>query len=172
MMPVLALAISLSLDNARVVMALAAAGLTRRVATRMIAAFVVLESLMPVGGLLIGTALRTRMEGLTEWAGIVALVSAGVYLLGTTLIGQSERTPDKAWMVLGLPLALSLDNLIAGLGLGLLDVSVVMVGGLFGLATALTCSAGFLLGHRALSLSPRLARVAAGVALVGFALWR
>jgi putative Mn2+ efflux pump MntP len=50
MMPIIVLGIALGLDNAGVVMALAAAGTTRKVAFPLILAFAAFEALMPLLG--------------------------------------------------------------------------------------------------------------------------
>jgi putative Mn2+ efflux pump MntP len=55
--------------------------------------------------------------GPVEWLGPAAVGSYGIYVL--TLAWQGRRLAaagSGAWLALGLPLCLSLDNLVAGLG--------------------------------------------------------
>jgi putative Mn2+ efflux pump MntP len=69
-------------------------------------------------------------------------------------------------MVLGLPLSLSLDNLVAGTSLGMIGfpiaISVIVIGAI----SALMSWAGLWLGSRALDLIKPRSEMLAGVALV------
>jgi manganese efflux pump family protein len=167
MMSIFALGLALSLDNLRVVTALAAAGATRRVTVRVVGAFVVFEAVTPLIGLLIGDASRAAVEPWAELTGVIALAGAGLYIL-ITAVGSSsgEALPDKTWFVVGLPLSLSIDNLIAGVGLGLLAAPPLTVGLAFAAATAITCTVGLILGELAGRLHRGLSQIAAGLALV------
>jgi manganese efflux pump family protein len=171
MMPVIALGVALGLDNASVVMTLAAAGTTRRVAFPLILAFAAFEALMPLVGLVLGNTAGARIGPWADIAGVAALAGVGAYiLLSAFRVGAPEGLPDRTWMVLGLPLSLSADNLMAGVGLGLLGFPAVGAALIFGIVTAAMCLVGQWVGEAASALSPRLAKLTAGAALVAFAL--
>lgn len=167
MMTILLLGLALSLDNFRVVLALAAAGMTRRLTARIVIGFILFEAIMPVVGLLIGDGIRASIEPLAEWLGVAALAGSGIYIIASVLRHGLEL-PNAPWFVLGLPLILSMDNLIAGVGLGLLGQNPVTVGVLFAAATALTCAVGLAAGEIAARLQPQVAQYASGLALIGF----
>jgi putative Mn2+ efflux pump MntP len=165
----LGLGIALSLDNLRVVMAMAAAGMTRRMTIRLISAFVLFEALMPLLGLVVGRTIGEVVEPWAELVGVFALVGVGAYILAESIRGSQQAPTDKTWIVLGLPLTLSIDNFIAGIGLGLFGVPALTVGLVFGLATAVTCTAGLFLGELASRLHPRIAQMVGGLSLLVFA---
>jgi putative Mn2+ efflux pump MntP len=171
MMPVIALGVALGLDNASVVMTLAAAGTSRKVAFPFILAFAGFEALMPMLGLLLGNTVGEAIGPAANLAGAVALAGSGGYILLSAFRGRApEGLPDRTWVVLGLPLSLSADNLLAGVGLGLLGFPAVGSALIFGIITAAICVVGQWVGEVASILYPRLAQMTAGTALVAFAL--
>ena len=171
MMPIIVLGVALGLDNAGVVMALAAAGTTRKVTFPLILAFAAFEAVMPLVGLLVGTTVGEAIGPAANLAGSVALAGSGGYILLSAFRGRApEGLPDRTWVVLGLPLSLSADNLLAGVGLGLLGFPAVGSTLIFGIVTAAICVVGQYVGEAASTLSPRLAQLTAGAALVAFAL--
>jgi manganese efflux pump family protein len=171
MMPVIALGVALGLDNAGVVMTLAAAGTTRKVAFPLILAFAAFEALMPMLGLLLGNTVAEAIGPAANLAGAVALAGSGGYILLSAVRGKApEGLPDRTWVVLGLPLSLSADNLLAGVGLGLLGFPAVGCALIFGIITAAICVVGQWVGEVASTFHPRLAQLTAGTALVAFAL--
>jgi putative Mn2+ efflux pump MntP len=170
-MHVMVLGIALGLDNLRVVMVLAAAGTTRTVAFRLILAFAALEALMPLLGLALGSALGDAIGLWADIAGIAALAGAGAYILLAALHrGAPEGLPDRTWVVLGLPLSLSADNLVAGVGLGLLGFPAIGAALMFGIITAVMCMLGIWVGEVVSNLYPRAAQLIGGAALMAFAL--
>lgn len=171
MTPIVVLAVALGLDNAGVVMALAAAGTTRKVAFPLILAFAAFEAVMPLLGLLLGNTVGEVIGPAANLAGAVALAGSGGYILRSAFRGRApEGLPDRTSVVLGLPLSLSADNLLAGVGLGLLGFPAVGSALIFGIITAAICLVGQYVGEVASTLNPRLAQLTAGAALVAFAL--
>jgi manganese efflux pump family protein len=171
MMSVIALGVALGLDTASVVMTLAAAGTTRKVAFPLILAFAAFEALTPLLGLVLGNTVGQAIGPAADIAGVITLASAGAYILRSVFCGEApEGLPDRTRVVLGLPLSLSADNLVAGVGLGLLGFPAVGAALIFGIVTAAMCVVGQWVGEVASCLSPRLAQLTAGAALVAFAL--
>ena len=119
-------------------------------------------------GYLIGQSLVRFIGGWTEYLGPLVLGVYGAYVI---YVAQRYEADEEArepggWIVLGIPLSLSLDNLIAGASLGMIDfplpLSVVVIGAM---------SAGMsLAGLRLGSMSVRFLRIntelLGGVALV------
>jgi len=170
-MPVIVLGVSLGLDNLRVMMVLAAAGTTRTMAIRFILAFAAFEAIMPLIGLAIGNKLGALIEPWAEIAGVAALAGTGAYVTVCALRGGApEGVPDRTWVVLGLPLTLSADNLIAGAALGLLGYPAIGAALIFGIVTAAMCLGGFWVGEVISNLYPHRAQLVAGAALLALAL--
>ena len=72
-----------------------------------------------------------------EYVGPAVLGAYGLYLLVGAVRNPEPDEVDHPWVTLfGLPLALSVDNLIAGTGLGLLGFSPVVPAIGFGIITA------------------------------------
>jgi putative Mn2+ efflux pump MntP len=99
----------------------------------------------------------------------VAAVALGLY--GLYLLVQAGRTPaseelDRPWALLGLPLPLSLDNVVAGASLGLLGFSPWVAAPIFGAITALMSFVGLQLGRAASQFIRIRADVLTGVALI------
>jgi putative Mn2+ efflux pump MntP len=73
----------------------------------------------------------------------------GIYLIVRALrtATQEELEAEHRWSIFGLPVPLSLDNVIAGTGLGLLGLSPLVPAILFGVITALMTLVGLQLGR-------------------------
>jgi putative Mn2+ efflux pump MntP len=72
-----------------------------------------------------------------EWLGPVAVAGYGLYVLYLTWRCQdlSKNLGAGRWLVFGLPICLSLDNLVAGMGTEAAGVPVVLVALAFGIVS-------------------------------------
>lgn len=90
-----------------------------------------------------GAALDLNLRALTGagWLGPAAVAGYGLYVLASARTA-ARPTTDGAWLVLVLPVCLSLDNLVAGpsLPFAVTPLSAVVIGGVSG-ALALVGSA-------------------------------
>ena len=81
--------------------------------------------------------------------------------------GPEPEKVDHTWVTLfGMPLALSVDNLLAGTGLGLLGFSPVIPAVIFGVATAIMSLVGLLVGRAAARVIPIRSDLLSGVSLL------
>ena len=95
------------------------------------------------------------------------LLAYGVYVIYVARrYGGREVEETGGWMVLGLPLSLSLDNLIAGASLGLIGFPMVVSVIVIGAISALMSLAGLVLGKTAVNLLKPQSELFAGLALV------
>ena len=81
------------------------------------------------------------------WTGLlgpVVLGGFGLYLLLASPEGEEKAA--EGWLCLGLPLTLSLDNLIAGIGLGALGTPILLSAFIIGLISGLLSLLGLCLG--------------------------
>ncbi len=156
----------LSLDNFRTAIALGALRLTRRHAVQVALVFGFWDTVAPLVGILGGDYFAQTIGSTAEYVGAVVLAAYGLYLLV-----QAWRTPapeelDPRWALFGLPLPLSVDNVVAGTSLGLLGFSPWLAAPLFGAITALMTFVGLELGRAAARFIHLRSDLVTGVALV------
>lgn len=114
-------------------------------------AFALFEAGMPLIGLLIGNHLLAVLGHFSAWVAPICLASCGLLIVGLAL---RERTREASivsnsrWVLFGLPLSLSYDNLLAGVGIGSLGLpllpSALIIGGISGTMSLL----GIIVGAR------------------------
>jgi putative Mn2+ efflux pump MntP len=132
------------LDNLQVSASLALLPLARRRLHLLAAAFCAGEIGGALLGLLLGRALLDAIAPVAEWLAPAAMLFCGVIVLWLALRrGDADlaRFANRRALLLGLPLSLSLDNVIAGAGIGVagypLLQSALIVGSL---SAALACA--------------------------------
>jgi len=159
------------IDNFQAACALGLLPLSRGRKWAAAASFGLCESVMAMAGLVAGSLLRTRVTGASDAAGTVALLLSGVTLIWLAVHERDlDRAANSRWIVVGLPLSLSLDNLVAGAGLGASGFPVLLCAGMVGVICAAMSLAGLFLGAWGRGLAPRRAGALAGVWLVALAL--
>ena len=131
------------------------------------ASFGVCEAVMSLAGLWAGTLLRTHVFGAASLPGAIALLASGLAVIYFALSDRDlEDVANNGWMIFGLPLSLSLDNLVAGAGLGANGYPVLLCAALIGLICTAMSLAGIFLGERVRRLLPRSAGALGGAWLV------
>jgi putative Mn2+ efflux pump MntP len=165
MVAVILLGFALGMDSFRASLGLGASGLGAARSIRIAMAFGVCDGVAPLVGLALG---RATAAGVSSWSELVApvlLIGSGAYVLFRRL--EEDDGPDRGgWVVLGLPLCLSLDNLVAGIGLGTLGPPVVPSALVIGVISGAMSLVGLRLGRLGrLSLPARVERLS-GLLLV------
>jgi putative Mn2+ efflux pump MntP len=155
----LILGVTLSLDNFRTAVALGGLGLSWRRSARVALVFGFWDAVAPLVGILLG-------DVLAEYVGAAALFAYGLYLIVQAWRSASTEELDEHWALFGLPLPLSMDNVVAGTSLGLLGFSPWIAPPLFGVITAVMTVVGLQVGRAAARLIPIRADLLTGVALV------
>jgi len=164
------LAFALSWDNFRSSVALGTVPFGLRRAVQVALVFGFWDTVAPLVGGLLGRYFGDVVGTVAEYIGPAVLGAYGVYLLVGVVRNPEPDEVDHPWVTLfGLPLALSVDNLIAGAGLGLLGFSPVVPAIGFGLVTAIMSFAGLCLGRAAVRVIPVRADLLSGISLVGAA---
>ena len=164
------LAFVLSLDSFRVSLGLGALKLRRARQAQIVLAFGFCDGLAPLLGLLMGQSIVAYLGPWVEQLGPLVLCAYGVYVIYLARRHEEKEAEQEAhWMVLGLPLSLSLDNLVAGASLGMIGFPVVISVAVIGALSALMSLAGLLLGRKAKHLVLK-SELLGGVALVLIAL--
>src|SRR3954464_8152511 len=162
----LILGITLGLDNFRTAIVLGALRPSRREAVQAALVFGFWDFVAPLVGILAGDYLAQSIGSKADYLGAGVLFGYGVYLLV-----QAWRTPepdevDRRWALFGLPLPLSVDNVVAGTSLGLLGFSPWVAPALFGSTTAVMTFVGLGIGRSAARFIRIRADLLTGVALL------
>jgi putative Mn2+ efflux pump MntP len=168
MKTLLVLAFVLSLDSFRVSLGLGALRLRAARQAQIVVAFGLCDGLAPLLGILIGHSLVRLIGGWAEYLGPLVLGVYGAYVIYIARhyeATEEEREPG-GWIVLGLPLSLSLDNLIAGASLGLIGFPLALSVGVIGAMSASMSMVGLFLGRTAVNSLKLKSELIGGVALV------
>jgi manganese efflux pump family protein len=167
----IALGFVLSLDNFRTAIILGPLRFPWRHALKIAVVFGFFDGVAPLVGILVGHDVSQEIgDGIADRAGATALGLYGLYLIVRALrtATQEQLEAEHRWSIFSLPVPLSLDNVIAGTGLGLLGLSPLVPATLFGAITILMTFVGLQLGRavsRFISIRPRWDAVV-GVALI------
>jgi putative Mn2+ efflux pump MntP len=161
----LVLGFVLSLDNFRLAIALGAFKLGWRRALRTAVVFGLWDSLSPLVGVLIGRYFGQVVGPVAETLGPVVLGAFGLYLVVRSLQTDAPADLDDRMALFGIPLALSLDNLLASTGLGMLGFPPFFTAAIFGIITALMTFVGLQLGGAVARFIPIRSDLLSGVGL-------
>jgi putative Mn2+ efflux pump MntP len=165
------LGIALGLDNFRVALAIGALDLTRTRRLQLAGAFGVAEAGSPLVGLAAGNGIAAVLGGAAQWAAPLALAACGAYVLVETARDPDRpETVGRRSLLFGLPIALSLDNLLAGAGVGFLGFPVVPSALVLGAMSAAVCLVGLHLGSSIVRWVPLRAEAIAGLAFIAIAI--
>jgi manganese efflux pump family protein len=165
------LAITLSWDNFRSSVALGTVPFGVRRAVQIALIFGFWDAVAPLAGGLLGRYFADAIGPVADYVGPAVMGAYGLYLLAGALRRPKADTLDHPWVTLfGLPLALSVDNLIAGTGLGLLGFSPVIPAVVLGAVTAVMSFVGLWLGRLAVRAIPIRPDLLSAVSLLAAAI--
>jgi putative Mn2+ efflux pump MntP len=124
------------------------------------------DAVAPLVGIIGGVYLARAIGATADYVGAAVLGAYGLYL-----VVQAWRTPepeemDERWALFGLPLPLSVDNVVAGTSLGLLGYSPWLAPPLFGVITAVMTFVGLQVGRAAAHFIDIRSDLLTGVALL------
>jgi putative Mn2+ efflux pump MntP len=167
----LVLAFMLSLDNFRSSVALGTVPFGLRRAAQIAVIFGIWDALAPLAGGLLGHYLGKAIGPIADYVGPAVMGLYGVYLLVGALRHPEPDELDHPWVTLfGMPLSLSVDNLLAGTGLGVLGFSPVIPAVTFGIMTAVMSLVGLCLGRAVASAIRIRSDLLSGISLVAAAI--
>jgi manganese efflux pump family protein len=145
----LILGITLGLDNFRTAIVLGALRLSWRHSAQVALVFGFWDFMAPLVGILIGDVLAEQIGSVADSIGAGVLAAYGIYLLVEAWRNPTPEEMDQRWALFGLPLPLSIDNVVAGTSLGLLGYSPWIAPPLFGITTAIMTFVGLAIGRAA-----------------------
>jgi putative Mn2+ efflux pump MntP len=148
-LPLLFLGFSAGLSNFGGAVGLGVLPLRRRNRLEIVAIFFAMEILMPIFGLVLGASAAGSIGARGNLVAGLVLVGIGIYtLVETRREAKDLKIPVHRRTVILLAVALSLDNLAVGFGLGLLHAPVVVAAGFMGLTSLVLTVIGLELGRR------------------------
>jgi putative Mn2+ efflux pump MntP len=152
----LALGLTLSLDNFRTSLVLGGLKPTLRRSVKTSLIFGLWDGIAPLVGLIIGGYLSERIDSTADLVAAAGLAAYGLFVVIRALVTPEEADPDMRWATRGLPLPLSVDNVAAGASLGLAGYSPWLAPVLFGVITFGMSVAGHQIGRAAAHFVPRI----------------
>ena len=120
----------LSLDNFRTAIILGPLRFARPHALKIAVVFGFFDGVAPLAGILLGHDVSQKIGGdIADSVGATALGLYGLYLIVRAMqtATQEELEAERRWSIFGLPVPLSLDNVIAGTGLGMMGLQLGLV---------------------------------------------
>jgi putative Mn2+ efflux pump MntP len=163
---VLVFGVMAGMDNFQAACALGMLPLTRARKLALGASFGFCESVSTLAGLLAGQFLRTHVFPGRLAGAAALLISGGTILYLSWAEHGVENAANDGWMIFGLPLSLSLDNLVGGAGLGASGFPPILSAALIGAECSALSFAGIFLGGRGRMLVPQRASTISGAWLV------
>lgn len=170
------LGISVGLDGFAVAISIGLSGINQAVRFRVGLVFGLFETGMPLIGLVIGQKLSIILNGHANTIGGSLLILTGIYEMLSSLKGEDKKeakTAVKSWSKLMMAsLAISIDNLIIGIGLGTRQISIPLAALVIGIASVGLALIGLELGNRIGATIGKYSELFSGgiIILVGFAI--
>ncbi|MBV9497019.1 MAG: manganese efflux pump [Acidobacteria bacterium] len=170
MLKLLLLGVLAGIDNLQVAAALSVAPLSRMRRVLLAVAFTICETTSPLVGYALATSLRSRLGAMFDHATPFIVIGCGAAIVWLALREQ-DTAPivNSNWTIFGLPLSLSLDNLLVGVSLGSFGYRPAVAALAIGGTSALLCLCGIVFGTRIRRLIPERAELASGAALIAIA---
>jgi putative Mn2+ efflux pump MntP len=162
----LVLGFVLSLDNFRASIALGTLPFSRLRAVQVALTFGIWDGVAPLVGVMLGRYFGGAIGEIADYVGPVVMGAYGLYLLVRSLWSEAPDEIDQPVALFGIPLSLSLDNLLAGTSLGLLGFPPVLSAVLFAAITAVMSFIGLRIGRAVGRLIRIRADLLSGIALV------
>ncbi|MFE5572089.1 MULTISPECIES: manganese efflux pump MntP [Amycolatopsis] len=170
-LPLLALAFGLSLDNFRSSIAIGTIPFGWRRALQVALVFGIWDAVGPLLGGFLGSYLGDFLGDWAEYIGAAALGLYGVYFIVGAIRHPEPQDMDHPWVTLfGMPLSLTVDNFIAGAGLGIAGFSLVVPMLTFGAMTVVMSFAGLYVGRMAARVVRIRADLFSGISLLSAAI--
>ncbi|OQY19314.1 MAG: hypothetical protein B6I36_04540 [Desulfobacteraceae bacterium 4572_35.1] len=150
----LGLAVALAMDAFAVAMSAGVVlpQLTSRHLFRLSFHFGLFQGLMPIIGWLVGVRMQGVIATYDHWLAFVLLMFIGGRMVHEAMADDREerqrRDPTRGWLLVTLSIATSIDALVVGLTLGVLQVDVWYPALVIGVVAAMFTLSGMFLGRR------------------------
>jgi putative Mn2+ efflux pump MntP len=165
-------ALAVGLDNFAAAIGIGLAGVDARTRLRVAVIFGLFEAGMPIAGLLVGHGAEHSLGLTTRYVGGALLVAVGLWILlearGSVQGDQQTPRPERQPMtrLVLTALALSIDNLVVGFGLGVTKTPLAVSLVVFAVVSVGLSLAGLEIGQRLGARVQRQSEAIAGLVLI------
>jgi putative Mn2+ efflux pump MntP len=134
--------------------------------------FGLFQFLMPVAGWFLGSGVQDYVESIDHWIAFLLLGYIGVKMIHESFKKEDEQkqNPSKGKNLVILSVATSIDALVVGFTLAMLNVEIWYPSAMIGIITAVLSIAGVWLGKKLGYKLGRSMEVAGGLILIGIGL--
>lgn len=162
------LGILAGIDNLQVAAAMSVAPMERARRRVLLASFAACEIASPLVGVFSASALQTRFGISFDGIAPFVVIACGIAIVWRALHETDEVTPrgGARWILIGLPISLSFDNLLIGVSAATLGHPPLLAALVIGTTSAVLCVTGILAGARISRLIPARAELVSGCALI------
>jgi manganese efflux pump family protein len=161
-----------SIDNLIVCSALSLLPLSREQRRWYAFAFSAAETFAAVAGMSLGAVFWPALLHSADQSVPIILLLCGVILALGWFNRDAARLFGRPGMIVGLPLLMSIDNLVAGIGLSAAKTPPLATALIIGFAGSIMSCAGLLLGSSLRKLIPlRASQFSAGTVICCFSIW-
>jgi putative Mn2+ efflux pump MntP len=166
----LIVSLSVGLGNFAASVAIGLSGVDRSLRVKIAIIFGLFETLMPIVGLVIGNQLANLIGDKSNIIGGILLVLTGLYIVKEALFKTDDAevkvaaSSTKNLLIAGL--ALSIDNLIVGFGLGTYHVSLIVAAVTIGVTSITLSLIGLELGKHLSSRVEEYSELLSGIILI------
>lgn len=138
-------------------------------ALRVGAVFGAVETFTPLVGWLIGKAASGFIQEIDHWVAFTILAGIGCKMMYESLQKDRPEKPDRHGLKVLLLTAFgtSIDAMAVGAGLALLEVNIIMMALMIGMATFTMATIGIMAGHYLGMRAGRIAEALGGLCLIG-----
>jgi putative Mn2+ efflux pump MntP len=140
--PLLLLGITLGLDSFKAGLGLAALRRSWQRQAVLALAFGIFDGLGTFAGLALGGALTGPIAIASSYVGPAMLIGYGFLLISISRKTPSDPDLGPQWMIVGVPLAFSIDNFVSGVALGLVQFPAPAAATIIGTISGLMAFAG------------------------------
>jgi putative Mn2+ efflux pump MntP len=156
------------IDNLQVAAAMSVAPLQRSRRMLLLASFAVCEIASPLIGVFSAHALQTHFGVSLAGIGPFVVVACGIAIVCLSFREDDDARPllNSRWTLIGLPLSLSLDNLLIGVSVATMGYPPALAALVIGGTSAALCVLGIVAGARIARLIPERAELVSGCALI------
>jgi len=134
----------------------------------------IFQGLFPLIGWVAGTSFQDYLQDYDHWIAFLLLGGLGVKMIYESLQGtkvnSSNYNPLKLSTNVSIGIATSIDALIVGLSLAILNINIVLSASIIGAVTVLACMIGLLLGKKIGNKLGRRVEILGGIMLIAIGL--
>jgi len=135
------------------------------------AIFGVIEGITPIVGWALGRAAAPYVAAWDHWIAFILLSAIGIMMMRSALTPESGVLPKPTrhtlWVLALTGFATSIDAMVVGVGLALLDANIIVTAAAIGVSTFLMVTIGVMAGRALGSLVGKRAELIGGLLLIG-----